>query len=83
MTRTCQLQQLDYQAKRAFLQYGQVDPTSRLAADELELRWNEKPQARGQLNTDLNNEQVQTIGLNDNQCRRTRLVGTKAASDPA
>ena len=36
------LQQLEYEAKRAFEQYDVVDARNRLAAAELERRWNEK-----------------------------------------
>jgi hypothetical protein len=35
-------QQLEYEAKRAFEQYDVVDARNRLAAAELERRWNEK-----------------------------------------
>lgn len=35
-------EQLEYEAKRAFEQYNEVDPRRRLVADELERRWNEK-----------------------------------------
>ena len=34
--------QLDYEAKRAFEQFNEVDPRHRLVADELERRWNAK-----------------------------------------
>src|ERR1700726_3669603 len=37
-----QLEQLQYEAKRAFEQYDVVDARNRLAAAELERRWNEK-----------------------------------------
>jgi DNA invertase Pin-like site-specific DNA recombinase len=37
-----QLEQLEYEACRAFEQYDEVDPRRRLVADELERRWNEK-----------------------------------------
>ncbi len=37
-----QLQQLEYEAVRAFEQYNEVDPRNRLVAAELEQRWNEK-----------------------------------------
>ena len=38
------LEQLEYEAKRAFEQYDVVDARNRLAAAELERRWNEKLQ---------------------------------------
>jgi len=37
-----QLQQLQYEAQRAFEQYDEVDPRHRLVAAELEQRWNDK-----------------------------------------
>ena len=37
-----QLEQLEYEAKKAFEQYDAVDARNRLAAGELERRWNEK-----------------------------------------
>jgi hypothetical protein len=40
-----QVEQLDYEAKRAFEQYNEVDPRNRLVATELERRWNEKLKA--------------------------------------
>ena len=37
-----QVQQVRYEAERAFTQYDQVDPTNRLVAEVLEQRWNAK-----------------------------------------
>lgn len=37
-----QLEQLGYEARRAFEQYDEVDPRNRLVAEELERRWNHK-----------------------------------------
>ena len=37
-----QLEQLEYEAQRAFEQYDEVDPRNRLVAAELERRWNDK-----------------------------------------
>jgi DNA invertase Pin-like site-specific DNA recombinase len=39
-----QLDQVEYEANRAFEQYDQVDARNRLVASELEARWNEKLQ---------------------------------------
>ena len=36
------LQQVRYEAERAFAQYDQADPNNRLVADVLEQRWNAK-----------------------------------------
>ncbi len=41
-TLASKLEQLEYEAKRAFEQYDVVDARNRLAAAELERRWNEK-----------------------------------------
>jgi hypothetical protein len=38
----CQIQQVHYEAQRAFEQYNQIDPANRLVAEMLEQRWNEK-----------------------------------------
>jgi len=38
------LQQLEYEAERAFEQYNEVDPRNRLVAAQLEQRWNDKLQ---------------------------------------
>lgn len=37
-----QVQQFEYEARRAFEQYDEVDPRNRLVAEELERRWNAK-----------------------------------------
>jgi hypothetical protein len=37
-----QIQELEYEAQRAFEQYDEVDPRNRLVAAELERRWNER-----------------------------------------
>lgn len=39
-----QRQQLEFESQRAFEQYNEVDPRNRLAAEELERRWNAKLQ---------------------------------------
>lgn len=44
-----QLQQLDYEAQKAFDQYNAVDARNRLVAAELERRWNAKMEAREEL----------------------------------
>jgi len=37
-----QIKQIDYEARRAFEQYDEVDPRNRLVAADLEARWNSK-----------------------------------------
>ena len=41
-TLSSKLEQLEYEAKKAFEQYDAVDARNRLVAGELERRWNEK-----------------------------------------
>ena len=48
-----QLQQLEYEAQRAFDQFDQVDPANRLVAEVLEQRFNEKLEAVEQVKTEL------------------------------
>jgi DNA invertase Pin-like site-specific DNA recombinase len=59
-----QVEQLDYEARRAFEQYNEVDPRNRLVATELERRWNEKlkelESARGELTTLVSRRPVVT-----------------------
>jgi hypothetical protein len=48
-----QLQQVQYEAQRAFEQYNQVDPANRLVAEVLEQRWNEKLETLERLQREL------------------------------
>ena len=48
-----QLQQLRYEAQRAFDQYDQVDPQNRLVAEVLEQRYNEKLEAVAHVDREL------------------------------
>jgi DNA invertase Pin-like site-specific DNA recombinase len=48
-----QLQQVRYEAERAFAQYDQADPRNRLVADVLEQRWNEKLQEQQRLAAEI------------------------------
>jgi hypothetical protein len=50
---TRQLQQLEYEAQRAFNQYDQADPANRLVAEVLEQRWNEKLETVDKLKTEI------------------------------
>jgi DNA invertase Pin-like site-specific DNA recombinase len=64
-----QLQQIQYEAQRAFLQYDQADPSNRLVVDTLEQRWNEKLEQVEQIKSTLYAEQVasQTLSEQDKQ----------------
>jgi hypothetical protein len=48
-----QLEQLEYEVRRAFEQYDEADPRNRLVAAELERRWNVKLEQTEQLKTEL------------------------------
>lgn len=50
--RARQLQQMEYEADRAFLQYDQADPNNRLVVGTLEQRWNEKLEKVEQLRSE-------------------------------
>jgi len=64
-----QLQQMEYEAQRAFLQYDQADPSNRLVVDTLEQRWNEKMEKVEQVKNTLDAAQVapQTLTEPDKQ----------------
>jgi DNA invertase Pin-like site-specific DNA recombinase len=48
-----QLEELQYEQRRAFEQYNEVDPRNRLVAAELERRWNAKLEEVGRLEADM------------------------------
>ncbi len=77
---TRQLQQLNYEAERAFEQYDQVDPANRLAAEVLERRWNEKLKALEQLNAALETERDDTSALSDDARDAIVALGTNFSS---
>jgi len=53
-----QLQQLEFEAQRAFDQYNQADPANRSVAEVLEQRWNEKLEAVNQLKIELDSHHL-------------------------
>jgi DNA invertase Pin-like site-specific DNA recombinase len=53
-----QLQQLQFEAQRAFDQYNQAEPANRLVAEVLEQRWNEKLEAVDQLKVELDSHHL-------------------------
>jgi DNA invertase Pin-like site-specific DNA recombinase len=70
-----QLQQLQYDAQRAFEQYNEVDPRNRLVADELERRWNAKLEQIEQVKNDLARLEQQRPSLTDADQERLRALG--------
>jgi len=69
------LEQLEYEAKKAFEQYDAVDARNRLAAAELERRWNEKLEEIGTVKERLAslNEQRHSLSLDEEA--RIRQMG--------
>jgi hypothetical protein len=62
-----QLEQMDYEAKRAFEQYNEVDPRNRLVASELERRWNEKLEKVESLKAALAGEKKEVAVLTEEE----------------
>ena len=57
------LEQLEYEAQRAFEQYDEVDPRNRLVASELEQSWNQKLREVEQAQASLAELEAQTRSL--------------------
>jgi len=70
-----QLQQLEFDAQRAFEQYNEVDPRNRLVAAELERRWNAKLDEVEQTKTVLASLARQAPSLNDTDRERIEALG--------
>jgi hypothetical protein len=58
-----QIQQLEYEAQRAFDQYNRVDPANRLVAEVLEQRWNDKLETLQRLKGELDAQRDTTASL--------------------
>jgi hypothetical protein len=56
-----QLQQLRYEAQRAYEQYDEVDPRNRLVAAQLEERWNKKLEQVEKVAADLASIETPTL----------------------
>ena len=74
------LQQVRYEAERAFAQYDQVDPNNRLVADVLEQRWNAKLEDQHRLERELVELSEATPALGDADARAIRALGEHFAS---
>ncbi len=72
-----QLEQVDYEAKRAFEQYNEVDPRNRLVAEELERRWNQKLQEVEQLKSSLAEMDRQIRPLSEEEEARVLDLGER------
>jgi len=72
-----QLQQLEYEAQRAFDQYNAVDARNRLVAAELERRWNEKLEEGQKLKSTLADLDGDTRALTDEECETILTLGER------
>jgi DNA invertase Pin-like site-specific DNA recombinase len=70
-----QLQQLEYEAQRAFCQYDQADPNNRLVVDTLEQRWNEKLEKVEQVKSMLDAAQVAPQALSEHDKQVIFVLG--------
>jgi DNA invertase Pin-like site-specific DNA recombinase len=70
-----QLEQLVYEAKKAFEQYDAVDARNRLAASELERRWNEKLEEIEAVKQRLSSLDAQRYSLSPEEEIRIRSMG--------
>ena len=69
------LEQLVYEAKKAFEQYDAVDARNRLAASELERRWNEKLEEIETVKQRLSSLDAQRYSLSPEEEIRIRSMG--------
>ena len=76
---TNKLTQLEYEAKRAFEQYDVVDARNRLAAAELERRWNEKLEEIGTTRQQLSNLEGKRFSLSSEEEAQIRSMGENFA----
>ena len=74
-----ELEQLDYEVQRAFDQYNQVDPRYRLAAEELERRWNEKLEEQKKLRVTITAAEAEEPPLSVEDEKRIRALGENFA----
>src|SRR5947209_169203 len=73
------LEQLEYEAKRAFEQYDVVDARNRLVAGELERRWNEKLEEITTVKQRLSSLNEKRYSLSSEEEARIRLMGENLA----
>ena len=71
-----QLTQLEYEARRAFEQYDQVDARNRLVASELEARWNEKLQQVDGVRSTITQLEETARPLSEKEEHELRALGT-------
>jgi len=74
-----ELEQLDYEAQRAYDQYNEVDPRHRLVAQELERRWNMKLEEQTQLRARIAATEAENPPLSAEDEKRVRGLGENFA----
>jgi DNA invertase Pin-like site-specific DNA recombinase len=75
MALTSKLEQLEYEARKAFEQYDAVDVRNRLAASELERRWNEKLEAIAETKHRLSELDEMRYALSNEEEAQIRAMG--------
>jgi hypothetical protein len=78
-TLSSKLEQLEYEARKAFEQYDAVDARNRLAAGELEHRWNEKLEEIETVKQRLSSLDGKRYSLSGEEEARIRLMGENFA----
>jgi len=71
------INQLEYEASRAFEQYNEVDPRNRLVAVELERRWNEKLEELEDVKKGLANVESERCNISDEEKRKIFALGER------
>ena len=69
------LEQVEFEARRAFEQYNEADPRNRLAASELERRWNVKLEEIEQIKADLAALDCERVALGETDQQRILAMG--------
>jgi hypothetical protein len=70
-----QLEQVEYETRRAFEQYDEVDPRNRLVAEELERRWNDKLEEVERVKATLSELEETKPSLDEEQKATIRALG--------
>jgi hypothetical protein len=71
-----QLEQLEYEARRAFEQYNEADPRNRLVAAELERRWNTKLEQIEATKSRISAYENEVRHLSEPEIDKIRKMGT-------
>jgi DNA invertase Pin-like site-specific DNA recombinase len=71
------INQLEYEASRAFEQYNEVDPRNRLVAAELERRWNEKLEELEDAKKSLANVESERCNISDEEKSKIFALGER------